>query len=131
MKKDIDIPVAEGVYLAAVRQFNEVLEADEWNAFLINTRSDALEMILIVSRGYAGETKTSIMRHKLDSLPAKSFAKVEFLQDEVLQLNNEFALTFFAEGKMFEKKFLFRKNTVNENALRELPLIPNKGILAK
>ncbi len=131
MKKDIDIPQEKGVYLAAVRQFNEDLETNEWNAFLINTREDTLEMVLIVSRGYAGETKTSTMRHKLEKLPAKSFAKVEFLQDEVLKLNNEFAVTFFAEEKMFEKKFLFRKNTVNEKAMRELPLVPNKGILAE
>ncbi|WP_081208379.1 hypothetical protein [Salegentibacter sediminis] len=131
MKKDIEIPKVEGVYLAAVKQFNKDFQAEEWNAYLINDRDDALEMVLIVSRGFSDKDQTSVMRHKIEKLPPKSFAKVEFLQEEVLALNNEFQVTFFAENKMFEKKFLFRKNSINEKALHELPLIPEKGILLK
>ncbi|MDR9455880.1 MAG: hypothetical protein RI572_00595 [Salegentibacter sp.] len=131
MKKDIDIPEVNGVYLAAVKQFNKDFRAEEWNAYLINDRDDALDMVLIVSRGFSEKDQTSVMRHKIEKLPPKSFAKVEFLQEEVLALNNEFQVTFFAENKMFEKKFLFRKNTINDKALRELPLIPEKGILLK
>ena len=131
MKRDIDIPEVKGVYLAAVRQFNKDFQAEEWNAYLVNDREDALEMVLIVSRGYSDKDQTSVMRHKIEKLPPKSFAKVEFLQEEVLALNNEFQVTFFAENKMFEKKFLFRKNTINEKALREIPLIPEKGVLLK
>lgn len=117
--------------MAAVKQFNKDFRAEEWNAYLINDRDDALEMVLIVSRGFSDKDQTSVMRHKIENLPPKSFAKVEFLQEEVLALNNEFLVTFFAENKMFEKKFLFRKNSINEKALRELPLIPEKGILLK
>ncbi len=131
MKRDINIPEVKGVYLAAVKQFNKDFRAEEWNAYLINDRDDPLEIVLIVSRGYSDKDQTSVMRHKIEKLPSKSFAKVEFLQEEVLALNNEFQVTFFAENKMFEKKFLFRKNTINEKALRELPLIPEKGILLK
>ncbi|HEY9186111.1 MAG TPA: hypothetical protein VIM94_12375 [Salegentibacter sp.] len=131
MKKDINIPEVEGVYLAAVKQFNRDFRAEEWNAYLINDRDDTLEMVLIVSRGFSGKDQTSVMRHKIEKLPPKSFAKVEFLQEEVLALNNEFQVTFFTENKMFEKKFVFRKNTINEKALREIPLIPEKGILVK
>ncbi|MGM0931897.1 MAG: hypothetical protein ACQEWD_00470 [Bacteroidota bacterium] len=131
MKKDIDIPEVNGVYLAAVKQFNKDFRAEEWNAYLINDRDDALDMVLIVSRGFSEKDQTSVMRHKIEKLPPKSFAKVEFLQEEVLALNNEFQVTFFVENKMFEKKFLFRKNTINDKALRELPLIPEKGILLK
>ena len=131
MKKDIEIPEVEGVYLAAVNQYNEAFKAHEWNVYLINDRRDPIEMVLIVSKGYAGETKSSVMRHKIEKLPPGSFAKVEYLQDEMLSLNNEFQVTFFAEGKMFEKKFLFRKNSINQKALQELPLIPENGVLLK
>ena len=71
------------------------------------------------------------MRHSLKVLPAKSFAKIEFLQEDVLALNNEFSVSFFAEGKMFHKKYLFEKNTINERALKELPVMSKKGILLK
>lgn len=129
MKKDISIPRVEGVYLAAVRQFNEDFRTHEWNVYLINTREEALEMVLIVSRGYWEARETSIMRHKIEKLPRASFARIEFLQEEVLALNNEFAVTFFGAGKLFEKKFLFKRNSINEKAMRDLPLISEKGIL--
>lgn len=131
MKKDIDIPEVENVYVAAVKVYNESFKVDEWNAYLINDRDEAIEMALIVSKGYDNKKGTSVIRHKLEKLPSKSFAKIEFIQEEVLALNNQFQVTFFADGKMFEKKYLFRKNSVNEKALREIPIIPNKGVLAE
>ena len=131
MKKDIDIPKVEKVYVAAVKVYNEAFKVEEWNAYLINDKDEAIEMALIVSNGFDENKETSTIRHKLEHLPAKSFAKIEFIQEEVLALNNQFQVTFFAEGKMYEKKYLFRKNSVNEKALRELPIIPNKGILAE
>ena len=131
MKKDIDIPEVENVYVAAVKVYNESFKVEEWNAYLINDRDEALEMALIVSKGYDNKKETSVIRHKLEKLPSKTFAKIEFIQEEVLALNNQFQVTFFADGKMFEKKYLFRKNSVNEKALREIPIIPNKGVLAE
>ena len=131
MKKDIDIPEVENVYVAAVKVYNESFKVEEWNAYLINDRNEAIEMALIVSKGYDNKKETSVIRHKLEKLPSKSFAKIEFIQEEVLALNNQFQVTFFADGKMFEKKYLFRKNSVNEQALREIPIIPNKGVLAE
>jgi glucan biosynthesis protein len=131
VKKDIDIPKVEKVYVAAVKVYNEAFKVDEWNAYLINDKDEAIEMALIVSKGYDENRETSTIRHKLEKLPPKSFAKIEFIQEEVLALNNQFQVTFFAEGKMYERKYLFRKNSVNDKALREIPIIPNKGVLAE
>jgi len=131
LRKNIEIPEVEEVYLAAVYVFNEQFEAYEWNAYLINVSTEALEMALIVSRGYLKKKETSTMRHKIEVLPAKNFAKVEFLQEDVLKLNNEFRITFFQNNKMYEKTFIFKPNTIKENALVEIPVIPEKGILAK
>ncbi|HET8754061.1 MAG TPA: hypothetical protein VFM59_06840 [Salinimicrobium sp.] len=131
MQKDIQIPEVKDVFLAAVLQENEDFKTRDWNVFLINNGKDPLENILIVSRGNDGENATSTMRHSLKLLPAKSFAKIEFLQEEVLKLNNLFSVSFFAEGKLFHKNFTFEKNSVREDALREIPLIPEKGILLK
>jgi len=131
LRKDIEIPEVEEVYLAAVYVFNEQFEAYEWNVYLINASTEALEMALIVSRGYLKKKETSTMRHKIEVLPAKNFAKVEFLQDDVLKLNNEFRITFFQNNKMYEKTFIFKPNTIKEDAQVEIPVIPEKGILAK
>lgn len=131
MKKDIDIPKVEGVSIAVVQEYNEIYKTDDWNAYIINEKDVDLEMILIVTRGYDAERETSLMRHKLDKLPAKSYAKAEWLQEDVFALNNEFSVTFFEGGKMYDKKYLFRKNTINKNAFQEIPLMNTKGILVK
>ena len=131
VKKDIEIPEVKEVYIAAVREVHEEYKSLDWNAYLINDRKEPLEGILIVSKGYDGKKETSTMRHSISKLPPQSYAKVEFLQDDVLQLNNEFSVSFFSEGKMFHKKFIFRKNSINEKALQELPVMQKKGVLLK
>lgn len=131
MKKDIDIPKVEDVFVAAVREENKEFQSLDWNAYLINNRDSAIDTVLIVSKGYDDKDVTSTMRHTVKELPPQSFAKVEFLQDDVLKLNNEFSVSFFSEGKMFHKKYLFRKNSVNEKALQEIPVMNKKGILLK
>ncbi|SHI64411.1 hypothetical protein SAMN04488096_103156 [Mesonia phycicola] len=130
MKEDIKIPVVEGVYLAAVNAYNEDYRVYDWYAYLINENNYPLETVLVVSKGYDKKDKTSVMRHSLKVLAAKSFAKVELLQPDLLKLNNEFSVSFFAEGKMLHKNFIFKKNTVSNSTAKELPLMQEKGILA-
>ena len=131
MKKDIEIPKVEGVYVAIVNQFNDIYKTNDWNAYIINDNDEDLEMILIVSGGYTEDKITSTMRHKLERLPKKSYAKIEWLQDEALALNNEFKVTFFKDNKIYDKTYTFRKNTVNLKALRPIPLMDVKGVLVK
>lgn len=131
MKKDIEIPQVKDVFVAAIREFNEEFQSDEWNVYLINDSSQDLEMVLIVAKGHDKKRETSVMRHKIEKLPSKNFAKIEFIQDEVLALNNEFRVSYFSNSKMFDKKFVFSKNSIRESALDEIPLIPKKGVLAK
>lgn len=131
MKKDIQIPKVKNVFVAVVREEHEEYRTMDWNAYIINDREDTIETVLIVTRGYAEGKETSLMRHTVKELPPQSFAKVEFMQEDLLKLNNEFSVTFFAEGQMFHKKFLFTKNSINEKALRELPVMHQKGVLVK
>lgn len=131
MKKDIEIPVAKDVYVAAVLEWNEEFLSKDWNAYVINNRTTAIDMVLIVSKGFDGERKTSLMRHAIGAVEAKSFAKIELMQEDILALNNEFFVTYYADNKIYEKRFLFKKNTVNENSLSEIPLIEKEGVFAK
>jgi len=130
LKKDIEIPEVKNVHVAAVKVFNEDFEVYEWNVYLINNTNTTLEMILIVSKGFDKKRETSLMRHKIEVLPSKNFAKIEFLQEEVLQLKNEFKVTYFEGSKMMEKTFLFKANTIKESVAKEIPVIPQKGILS-
>lgn len=130
MQKDIHIPEVKDIYIAAVRQFNKVHRSNDWNVYIINDSHKAIETILIVSKGKKGKTETSLLRHKLEILPAKAYAKVEFIEDSVLKLDNEFAVTFFLEGKLYDKKFVFKSGTILESKAEALPVMTEKGILA-
>lgn len=131
MKKDIQIPKVTDVYLAVVKEYNSIHKTDDWNAYIINDKDVDLEMVLIVSKGFNEAKETSLMRHKLDKLPAKSYAKIELLQEDVLALNNEFKVSFFEGNKMYDKTYLFKENSINENNLKSVPLMRKTGVLVK
>jgi hypothetical protein len=131
LKKDIKIPQVNNVYVAVVNEYNDLYKTNNWNAYIINDKDVDLEMILIVSKGYTQDKETSLMRLKFEKLPKKSYAKIELMQEDVLALNNEFKVTFFEDNKMFDKTYLFRKNTINEKALQPIPLMQAKGVLIK
>jgi len=133
MKKDIKIPEVKDVFVAIVKEYNKIFQCDDWNAYIINNKEVALEMVLIVSKGYDEEQllETSVMRKKIDKLPSKSFAKIELIQGDVLQLSNFFNVTFFEGSQLFEKKYLLKKGRLKEGALRTIPLLNKRGILIK
>lgn len=129
MKKDISIPVVKDVFVAVVKEWNSEYEMYDWNAYIINNNNSDIDAVIVVSHGYNTEKVTSKFRHMLGSVPSKSSKKIEFIQDKVLGFNNEFAVTYFLDNQLFDKKFLFRKNTINDNALRDIPCMDSKGIL--
>jgi len=131
MKKDIKIPEVKNVYIAVVQEHNDIYKTNDWNAYIINDKDISLEMILIVTRGYDEKRGTSTMRHKLEQLPPKSYAKIELIHEDVLELNNEFVVTYFEDNKMYDKTFLFRKNAINKKAFQTIPLMNIRGVLVK
>ena len=133
MKKDIELPEVSNVFMAIVKEYNDEFQCEDWNAYIINNKEVDLEMVLIVSKGYDEDalTETAVLRHKIEKLPAQSFAKVELLQEDVLKLSNFFNVTFFEGSKMFDKKYLFEKGTIKEGSLRNVPMLNKRGILIK
>jgi hypothetical protein len=131
VKKDIEIPVAKDVHVAIVHEWNEEFLSKDWNAYIINNRTTPIDMVLIVSKGYDGTTKTSTMRHGIGLIAPKSFEKIELVQEDVFKLTNEFFVTFFAEDKLFERKYIFPKNSISEKNLTTIPLLEKDGILAE
>ena len=131
MKKDIEIPIAKDVHVAIVHEWNEEFLSKEWNTYILNNRTTQIDMVLIVSKGYGGERKTSIMRHAIGVVEAKSFEKIEMLHEDLFALNNEFFVTYYADSKIYEKRFLFEKNSILETNLSIIPLIEKEGVFAK
>lgn len=87
-------------------------------------------MVVIVSQGFSETKTTSLFRRKIDMLPVKSGAKFELIQPELFTLDNRFQVTFFEENRLHDITFIFKKNTINKEALQLIPILQKRGVIA-
>lgn len=132
MRKDIHEPKVEGIAMAVVRETDE--EGDEaWYVYVINQRDETLENVLVSSRGYGeleGEArKTSEMRHFLDRLEPRSWAKIERIVEDVFGLSNQYWLSYYLGREMFDKKYIFLAGSIEEGNFTTVPLLEKRGVL--
>ncbi len=130
MKKDIQIPEVKNIHIAVVYEYNDIYKTNDWNVYVINNKNADVEMMVIVSQGFSETKTTSVLRKKIDVLPANSFAKIELIQPDLFKLNNRFQVSFFEDNTLFEKTFVFKKNSIKEGSLRMIPEIKKRGVLA-
>lgn len=135
MKKDITIPKVENVFLAAVQEWSDDFMEKVWYVYLINDSDFDLDSVMVVSKAFgtiAGEMKkTSLLRHAFVKVPSVSVVKVEMIEKNVLALTNEFSVTYFIGNTLYDKKFIFRTNTINERATEEVPILFVNGVVVK
>ena len=135
MKKDIKIPTVENVFLAAIPEWSDDFMETIWNVYLINDSDYRLESVMVVSKAFGtldGEMKkTSSLRHAFIEVPAISTVKIEMIEKSVLQLNNEFMVTYFIGSTLFDKKFTFVKNTISETNMEEVAILFVDGVVVK
>ncbi|MGJ8665217.1 MAG: hypothetical protein ACSHW7_02535 [Patiriisocius sp.] len=131
MRKDIEIPEVKDIYIAAVYEFNEDYNVHDWNIYMINDGTSPIETVLIVAQGYNEKKMTAPMRKTIKIIPAKGFAKIEFIDESVFVLDNFFTITYFKDDKMFDKRFEIPRNSIMEDNAVDLPVMPKKGVLAR
>ena len=135
MKSDIIIPKVENVFLAAVQEWSDDFMEKVWYVYLINDSDFDLDGVMVVSKAFGtvdGEMKkTALLRHAFLKVPSVSVTKVEMIEKNVLTLNNEFMVTYFIGNTLFDKKFIFKTNTINENATEEVPILFVNGVIVK
>ena len=135
MKKDIIIPEVKNVFFAAVQEWSDDFMEKVWYAYLVNDSDYLIESVMVVSKAFGtidGEMKkTSLLRHAFMEVPAVSVVKVEMIEKSVLALNNEFMLTFFMDGKLYDKKFIFKANSINETEVEEVPILFVDGVIVR
>ena len=135
MKKDITIPTVENIFLAAIHEWSDDFMDKVWNVHLINDSDFNLESVMVVSKAFGtidGEMKkTSSLRHAFVEVPAISTVKVEMIENSVLQLNNEFMVTYFIGSTLYDKKFIFKANNINEQLVEEVPILFVDGVVVR
>ena len=135
MKKDIIIPEVENVFIAAIQEWNDDFMQKTWYAHLVNDSDFQLDSVMVVSKASGmidGEMKkTSLLRHAFVEIPPVSTVKIELIQDDVLTLNNEFMVTFFIGNTLYDKNFIFKANSIDENNMEEVPIIFQDGVIVR
>ncbi|WP_369765969.1 hypothetical protein [Flavobacterium sp. WC2429] len=135
MKKDIIIPEVENVFIAAVQEWSDDFMEKVWYAYLVNDSDYLIESVMVVSKAFGtidGEMKkTSLLRHAFVQIPAVSVVKIEMIEKSVLTLNNEFSVSYFIGNKLYDKKFIFKANTINETDVEEVPILFVDGVIIR
>ena len=135
MKKDIIIPEVENVFMAVVQEWSDEFMEKVWYAYLVNDSDFQLDGVMVVSKAFGtidGEMKkTSLLRHAFAEIPEVSVAKIELIEKSVLALNNEFMVTFFIGNTLYDKKFIFKANSINEANREEVPILFVDGVIVR
>ena len=129
MKKDIEIPIAKNIQIVAVKEWDKEFLSQCWFVYLVNNRKETLETVLVLSRGNSEDRKTSVLRHSLGNIKSKASVKLELIAEEVFGFTNEYMVTFFAEGKLFERNFVFEANTISEENSKHIDLMDSQGVI--
>ncbi|MCB0770745.1 MAG: hypothetical protein KDC00_10110 [Flavobacteriales bacterium] len=132
MLKDINEPKVEDVAMAVVREPDED-GSEGWFVYLLNLKDTPIENVLVSSRGYGeleGEArKTSEMRHFLDTLEPRSWARIERIVEDVFALSNQYWLSFYVGKKLFDKKYIFLAGSIDETNFTAIPLMEKRGVM--
>lgn len=133
MKAEELIQRAEDIAVAIVPEMIE--DQNGWMVYLINLKNTSLENVLVSSQGY-GELnnknlRTSELRHYIEKLDAKNFAKIEPIMEDVFGLNNEYWVSFYVNKTIYDKKFLFLPESIQETNFITIPFLNKKGVMIK
>ena len=127
MRKDINFSPVKDVHVVVGK------DDEGWKVFLINRTKDKLENVMVTSRGY-GETKTekqetSTLRHMIPFVDPREYALIEPIDESVFHLNNEYWVSYFIDGQVYDKKFIFVPDSIVEENLIFIEELEMKGIL--
>ncbi len=134
MKEGILGPKVENVAFAVAQEMGEDNQPI-YNVYLINLRDDIMEGIIVTSRGYGvneatGEKiNTSTLRHCIELLLPNEAARIEPIMEEVFGLTNQYFLSFWVNDDMYDKKFIFLPESIQEKNMKLIPQLGVKGVM--
>ncbi len=127
MRKDINFSPVKNVHVV-IGKTN-----DSWKVFLVNRNKDKLESVMVTSRGYGEKEnekqQTSVLRHMIPYIDPGEYALIEPIDNSVLHLSNEYWVSYFIDGQVYDKKFIFLPDSIIEENLSYIEELEMQGIL--
>jgi len=132
MKKDLPDNNVKDIAVAVALE-RENVESKIWYVYLINLKKVAIENVLITSKGYGeknGEkVKTSVLRHMIPLVEAQGYKLIEPIDEETFGLNNEYWLSYYIDGNIYDKKFIFLPESIVDSNFIKLPVLNKPGVM--
>ncbi|MGF1564803.1 MAG: hypothetical protein ACFCUH_05495 [Flavobacteriales bacterium] len=134
MLKDIDVPKVDQVAVAITREVN-LLNEEEYNAWLINFKGDALENVLIRSSGYGvhegNKYETTELRRFYDRIEPNAAIKIEPVLAEALHLSNQYWVSFYDGKVLYDRKYVFVPGSIDPSNYITVPFVDLEGVMIK
>lgn len=134
MKADLPENIVEDIAIAVVLMA-ETPEYKSFTVYLVNLKDEVLQNVLVSARGYGEKegkmVNTSTLRHFLGDVMPKDFVAIEAIDPAVFGLNNEYWLSYYIDGTIYDKKFIFLPESIVDEHLIKIPLINKPGVMIK
>lgn len=105
----------------------------DWECYLINLRTEPIHQVLVTSSGYKktdeAELRSSTLRYFFDKIDGEQAVMLELIPSELVELTNEFWVSFSFEGHMYDKRYLFVQGSIDQAHLTQLPVLNKKGVI--
>ncbi|MEI6411936.1 MAG: hypothetical protein WCR52_21265 [Bacteroidota bacterium] len=136
MKKDIPILKVEDLAIAVVPRLpGEEDHEYFWDSYLINLKDEPIHGVLVNSRGYGeieGEQRrTSTLRYFWEKIGPLDVVKIEPVQKDVIELANEYWVSFSYNDYLYDKKYVFVPGSLAEMNFTEIPFLDRKGVMIR
>ena len=133
MKKDIPSPAVENVVMAIILEEQD--GQNVWNVFLINLDIVPIKNVIVTSRGYGelnGQRReTSTLRHFYEEIPSLEFTRIEPIMENTFGLTNEYWVSFYIDGQVYDKKYVFLPESISEKHFTQVPLLNVEGVMIR
>lgn len=132
MISDLPENIVEDISIAVVLE-NENAEQGHWVVYLINENEETLRNVMVSSKGYGtkdGEdVQTTVLRHFLGDITPHSSMKIEAIDQTVFGLTNEYWLSYYIDGTIYDKKYIFLPESIVDEHMSRVPIVNKPGIL--
>ena len=132
MKKDMPLNVVEDISIAVVLE-GEAPTGKTWNVYLINEKNVPIRNVMVSSKGYGikdeKEVKTSVLRHFIGDVDPNEYARIEAIDEQVFGLTNEYWLSYYIDGTIYDKKYIFLPESIIDDNLTKIPVLNMPGVL--
>ena len=132
MKKDLPENIVADISIAVVLE-SDSPQGRVWNVYLVNEKSVPIRNVMVSSKGYGTkddrEVKTSVLRHFIGDIEAGDYAKIEAIDEQVFGLTNEYWLSYYIDGTIYDKKYIFLPESIIDDNLIRVPVLNKPGVI--